>query len=272
MSQKKTKKQRAEQRRLVEKLTREDVYKKPPLAKLYDKFNPGDYTMRQDFYHTVFLFSFIVVVIGLIIAINWGMATNYEKEREAQLTIPAASFVKGQESNISDMLHGYGFKDIGITENGDVIAFGTTDMVKAYKDSYKEKNVDSILESFNDDMSADGIESMSLSDDGRTLTIGTYRNMAENPDDLDSLVATDKMNKVISVLSNWCGLRNDGEKLTTVFVNVFDTTSGTNGTKYWESTKATGDQMVAEREQEISEAQTEENEQAESGEDATGES
>lgn len=261
MSQKKTKKQRkAEERALRDKEReqlqeeRDSIYTKPILARLYDKMNPGDYTIRQDFHHSLFLFAFIVIIVVCIGAIWIGNDLKSEHEHESTLTIPATSFISGQESTIVDMLDGYGFIDTYLDENGNIVTFGTAEMVQAYKDSYKEKNVDSIISSFSDDRADLGVESISLSDDAKTLTIKTYRDLSASAEDMSALMTTDEMNKMISVLSNWCGLRNGGAALTTMFVNVFDTTDGTGGTQYWSSTRPNGDQMVADLEKQIAEA------------------
>lgn len=248
---------------------RETIYQKPFLARLYDKMNPGDYTMKQDFHHVLFLFSFIVIVLVLLCAIWIGNTNNYEKEREAQLVIPSMTFVKGQETNIYDMLDGYGFKDIQLSENGDIIAYGTNDMVQAYKDSYKEKNVNAVIDSFAEDRTEQGIESIELSDDAKTLTVRTYRNLAQNTEDFATFVKNSDINDIVFVLSTWCGLRNDGEAMTTVFKNVFDTTEGTDGTIYYTSTRPNGDQMLADMEKAASEAaqDDETNEEQASSED-----
>lgn len=234
---------------------REQIYQKPFLARLYDKVNPGDYTMKQDFHHVIFLFSFIVIVLVLICVIWVGNTNNYERDREAQLTIPATSFVKGQETNIYDLLDGYGFKDIQVGGNGSIVAYGTTEMVQAYKDSYKKKNVDKVLSSLDDDRTEQGIDSIMLSDDARTLTVRTYRDLSNSTDDFSTFIKGGDIAKIVSTLSTWCGLRNDGEPLTTVFVNVFDMTSGTDGTEYYSSTRPNVDQMLADMEKEASEAE-----------------
>lgn len=247
---------------------RDQIYQKPFLARLYDKMNPGDYTMKQDFHHVLFLFSFIVIVVVLVCLIWTGTTRNYEKERESQLVIPSTAFVKGQETVIYDMLDGYGFKDIQIGRNGEIIAYGTADMVQAYKDSYKEKNVDKLIASLGDDRTEYGIESIALADDARTLTIRTYRDLSQNTDDFSEFIEKGDVNKLISTFSTWCGLRNNGEDMTTVFVNVFDTSDDTNGTQYYSSTRPNGDQMLADMEKEKEEAaSTTESENTENTED-----
>lgn len=270
MSQKKNRERNREKRAEIaasskQKYSREELYKKNFLAKFYDKINPGDYTIRQDFYHTLFLFSFLVIVVILIGVIWIGNGINHDKMHESRLVIPASSFVQGQEQTVTNMLDGYGFQDIQKDADGNIIGFGTQDMVDAYKASYKEKTVDAVLELLPNDRTDLGIESISFDDDGQVLTINTYRNLVQDLDTFKKIAEDDDISRIISVLSSWCGMEGDGT-MTTRFVNVFDTTNGTSGTQYYESDKSLPDQMLADLEQE-QEKQEQEKADSENGTD-----
>lgn len=258
MSQKKNKQARRAEKEAAKTLSREEVYKKPPLARLYDRFNPGDYTMRQDLRHTIFLFAFIVIVLALVMVIWIGGSNKYAYERSATLTIPATSFVRGQEDTIYKMLDGYGFKDMQENETGDIVAFGTPDMVQAYQDSYKEKNVANAEKKMREDMTDKGIESISVSDDYKVLTVKTYRDTAQSSASLSQIVQDDDVNDIIQTLYTFCRMRNNGEEMTTRFVNVFDVSDNTEGTEYFTSTRPNGYQMVADIESDELEAAKEE--------------
>lgn len=231
-------------------LTREDVYKKPPLAVLYDKMNPGDYTIRQDFYHSLFIFAFIFIIFACIITMSITNIVRDSSLHESKLTIPASSFVSGQEGTVFALLDGYGFIDISYDEDGDIVAWGTSDMVQEYKDSFYEKNVKAITDKIEGDFTESGIESIQISDDYKTLTINTYRDMTYTSSAFSKMVESKDVSNIIDKLYEWCGMRNDGEAMTTRFVNVMDMTDGSTGTQYWQSNAHNASQMVAELEKE----------------------
>lgn len=231
-------------------LTREDVYKKPPLAQLYDKMNPGDYTIRQDFYHSLFIFAFIFLIFACLIVMGLANYFKVTGNHEDQLIIPDSSFVSGQESTVTDILLGYGFTDISYNDNGDIVAWGSADMVQQYKDSFYDKRVKPAREKMRADMTSNSIESIKTSDDYRTLTICTYRDMTYSSSAFSRMVEQEDVAIIIETMYEWCGIRNDGEKMTTRFVNVMNLTDGTDGTQYWETQAATPAQMVAQLERE----------------------
>lgn len=260
-------------------LSREDVYKKPPLAQLYDKLNPGDYTIRQDFYHSLFIFAFIAIIIICISVMGISTHIKESNMRSSHVTIPATAFVSGQESNITDQLSGSGFVDVGFDENGNIIAYGTPNMTQQYKDSFYEKHIKPLSSILTGDLTQYGIESIEVSDDGKTMTIRTYRDLTVTSVELGSTVESKDISKLISEYSTWCGVRNNGEPMKVNFVNIMDLTDGTNGTQYWSSTRPTGAQMVADLEEEEKKAlneatskQTGEGSEQENDDEATGNS
>ena len=247
------KRKQATQNKKKKDLTREDVYTKPIFARLYDKMNPGDYTIRQDFYHSLFLFIIFVLIVCSIFAISLGITMKENSKREAELTIPSASFVSGQENNIYELLNEYGFVDTQINSNGDIIAYGTQEMVEAYKDSYYKKNVDDIIYLIeSNDFTEYGIEDIDISDDYKTLTISTYL-YATNDLDLLKSILTDDISDMIRILFIWCGMVNNGEPMTTEFVNVFDTTDGTKGTTYYTTQRSSAGGIIGDIETQIRE-------------------
>lgn len=223
--------------------------KKPILTRFYDKLAPGNYTHKQDVIHGGFVLLVIIVVFAAILSVAW---TSYGKQKEnesTELTIPSVSFVSGQESNVENMLIGYGFKNIHVDDNGDIKADGNYQMVKQYKESYQARSVSSADELCKARYDDKGIENIKLSDDARTLTITTYTNVAVNSQTLSNSINNDDINKIISTYATWCGIRNNGEKMKTVFKYAMDIKDVAEaGQKYYESTKASGTQMVAELE------------------------
>lgn len=239
-------------------LTREDVYHKPILAQLYDKMNPGDYTIRQDFYHSLFIFSFLVIVVACLVTMNLASGFRHDYDRSAKLIIPSTTFVASQESTVRNTLSDYGFVDMELDENGNLVAYGNPDIVQQYKDSFYEKNVADLDKKITSEtgIGYDSVESIEVTDDYKTMTIKTYRNVTENEAALQLFLSNDDIKKAIQSYSDWCLMRNEGgTPLTIKFVNVLDTTDGSGGTQYYETSEPTASKILAEYEKNAADEQ-----------------
>lgn len=242
----------SEKKSKVSKAERERVYKKPPLAKIYDRLLPGDYTMSQDRKHALCIFIIIAVILGLVTTITWF---NLEKEKYSisdTLLIPEASYVMSQEQTVINMLDGYGFKNITMTDDG-ISANGTPEMVKAYEDSYYEKNIAALAEMLENDFAELGVDFVDVSDDCKTMTIATAFDYSNAPDELKEIIVGTDIDKLIQGYAVWCRMINNGEPLTIKFLSAFDTSEGYDGTEYYTSTRANGDSIIADLEAAVQE-------------------
>lgn len=232
----------------VSKAERERVYKKPPLAKIYDKLLPGDYTMSQDRNHALCIFIIIAVILGLVTTITWF---NLEKEKYSvsdTLLIPEASYVMSQEQTVANMLDGYGFKNITMTEDG-ISAHGTPEMVKAYEDSYYDKNIAPLAEMLaNSDFAELGVDFVDVSDDCKTMIIATAFDYTNAPDELKQIIVGTDIDKLIQGYAVWCRMINEGEPMTIKFLSAFDISEGYDETEYYTSTRTNGDSIIADME------------------------
>ena len=214
---------------------------KPWLVRIYDKLIPGEYTRKQDLKHMIFLFVIILIVIGAIAFAFYNVTEREKQSVSTQLLIPATSFVEGQEKNVVDMLEGYGFKNITTDNNGNIIGYGTPQMVEDYKNSYKNDVLGPVKKTMLEDLTSYGILAISLTDDGKILTIKTADGAsADDSIVMRSTVANDKVNKIIYVCSNWCQIRNDGERM------VVNLEQAGSDEPYYTSTPVNGEAMVAE--------------------------
>ena len=189
-------------------------FRKPSLVRLYDRLFPGEYTRKQDLNHIVIMLAVICLIVGGIAIVIHLNTKKEESSVAASITIPSTSFVPGQEDNVVSTMAGYGFKDITRDEEGNYICYGTEEMVQAYKDSYRDDILAPVKESMLDSHRSYGIEAISLSADGRILTIKTTEDLTKMSTLANYAFANQEIDRIIYVCSNWCQIANDGEKLT----------------------------------------------------------
>ena len=262
MSQKKARKARRQRKEELEariEAKEAQMVKKPSFVRLYDKLFPGEYTRKQDLKHMIGVFIVILIVMAAIAFTFYNITEREKQAVSTKILIPATSFVDGQEKNVVGMLEGYGFRNIDVDENGNIIAYGTPQMVEDYKNSYKEDILEPVKKTMLEDLSAYGILAISVTDDGKTLTIKTMDDFAATDSIMmRAVVGNDKVNRIIYVCSNWCQLRNDGERMT-VNMELAGSTD-----PYYTSTPLNGDAMIAEIEaKERAESSTNKNESSE---------
>ena len=189
-------------------------FRKPSLVRLYDRLFPGEYTRKQDLNHIVIMLAVICLIVGGIAMVIHLNTKKEESSVAASITIPSTSFVPGQEDNVVSTMAGYGFKDITRDEEGNYICYGTEEMVQAYKDSYRDDILAPVKKSMLDSHRSYGIEAISLSADGRILTIKTTEDLTKMSTLANYAFANQEIDRIIYVCSNWCQIANDGEKLT----------------------------------------------------------
>ena len=270
MSGKTSRKKRKEQAPLLKEQAAEKAYRKPSLARLYDKLLPGDYTRKQDLNHILIILAVICLIVGGVAFVMHLHAKKDEASVAASITIPASSFVPGQEDNVVATMTSYGFKDITQDENGNYICYGTEEMVQAYKDSYQGNILAPVKETMLKDHSSYCIEAISLSSDAKTLTIKTTEDLTEMSQLANYAFANEEINRIIYVCSNWCQILNDGEKMTLNLEFVGE------DTPYYTCTPESGTAVVAEleaaerAEQKAAQEDGADTENAEDGTDETG--
>lgn len=256
--QQKLDKELAKENAKTERLSPEErakYYKKPPLARLWDKFLPGDYTMRQDRNHALVIFVVIALILLLTVAALWINLDKASYSESAVLVIPNSTYSKGGEENVVKMLENYGYNNISI--NYDTItAKGTPEKVKAYQDSFYEKNVKSAVDSIkNGDFAEYGVEKITLSDDFKTLSFYTPLYLNVNADSMSSVVTADEINKIITSIHSWCAMINNNEPLTVSF-RIMSLRATDEEEEYFSTTSsANGSQIVAAVEKEIAKNQ-----------------
>lgn len=238
--------------------------KKPFLARVYDKVLPGEYTYKQDVMHMTILFFALVIIVACVFSVFWFSNEAEKKSIESSLTIPASGFLTSQQSTVVETLTNYGFKNISQDSDGNILAYGTSEMVQAYKQSYKDRSVaqaDKLIEE--GDYGSNGIVEIEYSADARTLTITTTTEVTANSETFSNSIDNEEMNTIISIYSTWCGMRNNGELMTTKFVYGLTASDMVEGEVYYTTTASSGSKMVAELEAAEAEAENANNSNSE---------
>lgn len=197
--------------------------KRPMFARLFNWVLPGDYSPQDDRRHVIIVSVVLIALVGLLAgsAFKWSSYISYQTSD--MILIPSTSFIETQTDSVTEELEKQGFKDIEKDESGNIIGYGTPEMVDAYKQSYKEKNFDDVRDAIvSSDFSTYGIERMELSSDWKTLTLTTYTN-----DDSSALIdymltSNSAVQDYVNELATWCQLYYDGQELTISFVSVDD--------------------------------------------------
>lgn len=217
---------------------------KPPLARAYDKMMPGEYTRKQDFKHALFLFVLIAILMCSICVIACSQVHKAKYATSDKLVIPNCDFVYGQESTVISMLEGYGFKNVQEDDSGNILGYGTPEMVNAYQDSFYDKNMKRAEELRAQDHTGLGIVSINVSNDSKTVTINTI--MDYNSSSAFSSISDDpELQEIVRAYAIWGRMVNDGDPVTFKFVNVMNLSDGANGTQYYESQEPTLSRMQA---------------------------
>lgn len=218
--------------------------RKPFLARFYDKLMPGEYTKEQDRNHALALFAVIVVVLA-VVGVSWWMVTESQKDSvSSKLLIPSTAYSAGQLDNVVESLTSQGFKNIGVEEDGDVVAYGRESMVRDYKMSYKEKHVDPAAKNLTNDYSNLGVAKIDLTEDRKTMTIYTYTQDPLDPDIMAPIMRDSGIADLISKYGIWCRMINDGEPMEIVFKDYLREET------YYTSQRQSADMIVADLEKE----------------------
>ena len=190
----------------------DDGYRKPFLARFYDKLKPGEYTKKQDFRHVLVIFSVILVLCGVGGTAFYIWSNNEAYKVSAELVIPSAAYTTGQESNVVDTLESNGFTNIYEDEDGNFHAFGTPTRVQNYKNAYYQRTMKTVEEDLSNDYSSFGVALVSINSDWSTLTIDTIYDEMEASTITYIFQSTD-LNNLVRVFAVWRQINSGGEKM-----------------------------------------------------------
>lgn len=241
-------------------------------TRIYDAIHPGDYTHHEDNVHAGIVIAVIMLAVVLVIANIVVYSNKVSEETAEELFLPSTYYTEAQRQDVVDMLYDYGFKNISVdSETGSIKARGTSDMVTQYENSFYDKNIKEDETELNDDYTPIGVNRIEISDDLSTLTIKTYADMSQSSSAIASIVDDSRISKIIRDYSIWYPMMNHGGSLTVRFVNIMDTTGGSDGTEYYSTTQSTANGIIAEIEAK-SRSEANENSGNDSGNDGTDES
>lgn len=242
-SRRKAEAARKEQERLeAEQQRAAEARKKVFLLRFYERMFPGDYTEEQDRKHLLGMCGLcllLAAVIGICCFVN---AKNNEYSVSARLVIPASSFVTGQEGTVTQMLAGYGFKDMQSDDDGNIVSYGTPEMVEAYKNSYEERSLKLARQKIDAADFGGGVAAISVDDDAKNMTVTTYWDVTENSTFLSAALTDKNVQDIIDTYSIWCQMRNDGEKMTISFAD------SESGNVYFTTQQTTANSIIADKE------------------------
>lgn len=236
-------------------------YKKPFLARFYDKLMPGDYTKKQDLRHSIAVFAFLLALVGVAFSAFWIWSSNNAYSVSSELVIPKAAYTSGQEQNVEDMLEGNGFKNIYADEDGNFHAFGTPDRVQNYKNDYYQRTVKTTSEDITRDYSDFGVVNVYVEPDWSKMTIDTIY------DELDAATATyvfrnGTLDNLVRVYAVWRQINTGGDKMELVI-------RAADGTALIDEDVDSADAVVSRLQAEEQEASSDDSEIAEGASDAS---
>ena len=197
---------------MASKAGRKREYRKPPLARFYDKLFPGEYTRKQDLRHTIIVFVIIMALVGCAGGAFYIYSGNQAYMVSSELIIPKTAYTMGQETNVETMLEDNGFRNIYLDEDGSFHAFGTPERVQNYKNDYYQRTVKTESDAIRRDYSDYGIVSIYVEPDWSKMTIDTVY------DELNAATATyifrnQSLNDLVRTYAVWRQINSGGDKM-----------------------------------------------------------
>lgn len=160
----------------------------------------------------------LLLVIMLPVSITLVNAYSFYKTMSAsELFIPSISYIGADENKIAQELTTQGFINLRISEDG-IRVTGSEEMVKKYRNSFRELRIQDSINKLQEDYSAYNISSIKNYSDYTGVTIKTLTDEVTSASLSQMLVLTPP-GEIIDNLCVWTGIANGNNTLKCVFMN-----------------------------------------------------
>lgn len=160
----------------------------------------------------------LLLVIMLPVSITLVNVYSFYKTMSAsELFIPSISYKGADENKIAQELTTQGFINLRISEDG-IRVTGSEEMVKKYRNSFRELRIQDSINKLQEDYSAYNISSIKNYSDYTGVTIKTLTDEVTSASLSQMLVLTPP-GEIIDNLCVWTGIANGNNTLKCVFMN-----------------------------------------------------
>lgn len=163
--------------KILQKRAERRAYNQPRIpwyARVWNWFLPGTYSQENARTHLGIVLGIIFVILALLGVIAWNLFGP--SSFTTRVVVADGVFASGQEANVIEDFESQGFQEVAYESGLGVVAYGTDEMARQYREAFGSKYVDDATETLKGTHDAIGIVAFNHSEQWDVISVSTYTN------------------------------------------------------------------------------------------------